>query len=281
MPLWVPPPGFAEFQTNLTTPVLNAVGTTVTAGGTAHVKNTTYATLISSLNFDVYGITIMFSNVFTTATATSILVDIAVGAAAAESVIIPNLIAGSATEFTSSAKPGGQKYYFPLYIPSGARLSATAQALIVSDTVQVAVFCHGAPRNPGVWTGTRVTDYGTNAGTSKGTDVACGLSAAEGTYTQLVASTSEAHDYMAFGVGGAADTTFQPGVVFLDVGVGAATEATLVQNLPFSTSSAEDVSMPFPFSSWVPVANAQRIAARLSTDNASAQSYDVAAYGVS
>lgn len=280
MTLWVPPVGFMSRETNMTTPSA-AWGTLVTAGGSSHAKNTTYAQIIASTAFDAYGILIMFSAVNSAGNATSMLVDIAIGAAASETVIIPNLNAGYANVISASGGDvPGQQYFFPIKIPAGSRLSATSQALIVSDTCRVAVWLYGDPTGP-VWAGTQVVDYGTNTAASKGVDVVAGLSAAEGSWTEIVASTTQDHAFIAAGCGGAADTTVLAAIAHLDLGIGAATETAIVENLPFITHASEGIVYPTPHYAQHLVASGTRLAARISIDNASAQSYDCIMYGVS
>jgi hypothetical protein len=276
--LWVPPASFEAMETNLTTPAGN-FGTLVTASATPHSKNTTYTELIASTAFDAYGILIMLANTFVAATDTSMLVDIAIGAAASETVIIPNLNGGFAGDITV-LNVGGQKYWFPLRIPQGSRVSATAQAAVVSDDVRVSIWLYGKPLRP-VWAGTQVVDYGTNMATSKGVSVAMGVSGAEGSWTQIVASTSQAHSYLAAGIACAADTTVAAGTGFLDIGKGAATERSIVENLPYGLSTNEALSYFFPFSAWAQVAPGERLAARASYTSASAGSIDCCLYGVS
>lgn len=275
MGLWVPPVSFDYYESNVTTPT---TGTSVTAGGTAHVKNTTYTTLIASTAQDAYAIEIKFSDVSTAVTDTSMLVDIAIGAAASETVIIPNLNAGYAGG-QQALNEGGQFYWFPLYIPSGSRISATAQAAIISDTVLVTVRLWGQPSSP-VWAGSEVIDYGTVGASSKGTDVAAGTSGAEGTFTQIVASTTRSHYYIAAGMGCAADTTVQTNGGLIDVGVGAATEDPILEDYPFRASTNEDITHR-PIGTFVQVPSASRLTARISAQSATAQSYDVILYGVS
>jgi hypothetical protein len=276
MGLWVPPVSWDAYQSNVTTPT---TGTSVTAGGTAHVKNTTYTTLIASTNFDAYAIEIKFSDVGTVvATDSSMLVDIAIGAAASETVIIPNLVAGAAAA-QATIVPGGQHYWFPLYIPTGSRISATAQAVIVSDTVLTTVRLWGDPSSP-IWAGSEVIDYGTNAAASQGTAVAAGVSGAEGTFTQITASTTRTHYYVAAGISNAGDVTSQQGGGVLDIGVGAATEDPIAEDYWFTTTANEDIShKPIGIAAQIP--SATRLTARISQGSATAQNWDVILYGVS
>lgn len=275
MGLWVPPVSWDGYESNVTTP---ALGTVVIAGGTAHTKNTTYTTLIASTSFDAYAIEIKMSDVTQVATDTSQLVDIAIGAAASETVIIPNLNAGYALG-QNGINQGGQHYWFPLYIPSGSRLSATSQAAIISDTVAVTVRLWGNPSSP-VWAGSEVIDYGTNLATSTGTNVAAGTSSAEGAWTQITASSTRTHNYIAAGVGGAADTTSQSTMALVDIGVGSATEDPIAEDFFVHMSASEDVTHR-PIGLFAQIPASTRLAARVSSSAVSAQSFDVILYGVS
>jgi hypothetical protein len=275
--LWVPPAPFTAMETNATTPA-SPQGTLVTASSTIHTKNTTYTQLIASTAFDAYGILVMFADAAVSGTATSILVDIAIGAAASETVIIPNLNAGYAQ--VSIGGSGGQKYWFPIRIPQGSRISATAQSLVASKTIRTIVTLLGRPLRP-VWAGSQVIDYGTDLSLSKGVDVACGLSAAEGTWTQIVASTTQHHQCFAVGIGDAADVTVVASNNLIDIGVGAATETVIAGDQPFGSGSNETLFYWAPISVWTPVPSGERLTARISSHQASAQSYDVQLYGVS
>ena len=279
MTVWVPPVSFDAMETNLVNPA-TPFGTLVSSHATtAHTKNATYTELIASTAFETYGILIYFSDVGgTNLAASSMLVDLAIGGASSESVIISNLNAGYAS--AQKAQRGGQKYWFPLRIPAGSRLSATAQSLIVADDVRMAVWLFGKPNRP-VWAGDSVVTYGADTSLSQGVIVATGASGAEGTYTQIVASTTRAHPYLAAGVGCAADTSVIDGTYYLDIGSGSATEANLLLNQVLVTDSSEALSHYFPISCYAHVASGVRLATRISQVSGVAQSLDVILYGVS
>jgi len=274
MGLWVPPVTWDAYESNIATPV---IGTTVTAGGTANTKNTTYTELLASTSFDAYAVEIMFSNVATDGANTSMLVDIAIGAAASETVIIPNLNAGAAIGH-NSVTLGGQRYWFPLYIPAGSRLSATAAAAIASDTASVTVRLWGNPSSP-VWAGTEVIDYGTTGASSKGTPVTPGNSGAEGAWTQIVASTTRNHYYLAAGVGNNERTSVQDSIALLDVGVGAATEDPIMEDYRISAGVNEQFMQDL-IGIFVQVPAASRLTARISQAQSAGGSYDVILYGI-
>jgi hypothetical protein len=275
----MPPAPFMAYESNITVPA-TPLGTAVTASATPHSKNTTYTQLIASTSFDAYAIQVMISDTFSSATNTSTLVDIAIGAAASESVIIPNLNAGYAQVSGGDERQGAQKYWFPLYIPAGSRLSATAQSAVASKAPRVCVWLFGEPLRP-TWAGQIVTDYGTNLATSRGATVTCGVSAAEGSWAQITAATSKAHAFMAAGVSCDGDASVLSDVGLLDIGVGAATEQTIMEHLPFGLNTAEAMSTPFPFCCYAQVASGDRLAARASVINSGAQNIDVILYGLS
>lgn len=280
-----PPAVFTAYTSNITNPGPTTPGTLVTAGGSANTKNTTYAQLIASTSFDAYFVQVNISNNNATNNANQgMLVDIAIGAASSETVIIPNLNAsgaGNRTISTGLSAQGGQKYNFPLYIPSGSRISATAAGATASDTCYVIIRLWGDPTRP-VWAGHQVTDYGTVSASSRGTLVAAGLSAAEGSWTEIVASTGTHCYYLAAGTGYGADASNQASSNFLDVGVGAATETELqaLSNMPFYGDSSERHGGD-PMGAYVDIPSGTRLVARCSSQQASAQSYDVILYGVS
>jgi hypothetical protein len=178
-------PSFESCTTNITTPATS--GTSVAAGALAHNKNTTYTELISSLGFDAYWVEILVGNVFTNATDTGLLLDIATGTAGNETVIIPNLNCGHAAAWSTSGM-GGQRYAFPLFIPSGSRISATAQAVVGGDTVDVGIWLYGGATAPD-FIGTSVTAYGVDLASSQGTVITAG-NGSEGAWGQITAATS-------------------------------------------------------------------------------------------
>jgi len=278
--LLVPPVSFNAMESNLATPAAT-MGTLVAADALAHTKNATYTELIASTAFDTCMVMLMMSDVGGTNTVvSSMLVDIAIGAAAAETVVIPNLNAGYAAIASAGGVSAGQRYLFPLRIPAGSRLSATAQAAVAGDDVRVAVWLYGKPSSP-VWVGETVTAYGADLAASQGVVVASGTSGSEGAWTQIVASTTRAHRWLSAGVGGAGDGSLVNSHHYLDIGVGAATEQAIVTELPFSMGDVERITCHVPHFIQRQIPAGERLAARVSQNTATAQSADVILYGVS
>lgn len=204
--LLIPPCGLGAIETNVTntTNETAAFSTSVTAGTTLG-KNATYTTLIATTSYASYGIMVQLAGLQTTASTNQrCLVDIALGAASSEVVIIPNLTCGNVSDY-GAASNNGVSYFFPIYIPSGVRVSATAAASTDSDVVNIAVRLFQHPCGPGGWFGSRVTAYGADTANVRGTSHTGGTNA-YGTGTTL-ASTTAPIRYMQLGVDMLSDTT--------------------------------------------------------------------------
>lgn len=231
--LWSPPQTLpAKVEASLTS--TSSEGTTVTASASTHTKGN-YAQLISSTARDSYGITVLVNNVGTASVNSRMLVDIAIGAAASEVVLIPNLLAGNAAPW-ANVMGGGVLYHFPVFIPSGTRISARCQALISADTCAVYCWLHSYPTTAGGWVGQRVTAYGPNTSTSSGVAHTPGSSSAYATATQITASTTNPIRYMQVGIDTGTDTTAVNMRGMFRVGLGA-TPNYIVSSIPFAEST--------------------------------------------
>lgn len=162
----------------------SSLGTTITAPGSNNTKGS-YSQLIATAPFDVGGM--LVSGYFSHASGTVHgLADIAIGAAASEQVLLPNLL----FHRTSSSGKPTPPVLFPCSIPAGSRIAARYQASSGSGSIlQLAATLLPAggayPIRSGV-----CTVHGAVTATSKGTQVDPGGSAnTKGAYAQLVAST--------------------------------------------------------------------------------------------
>lgn len=105
------------------------LGTSVDPGGTANTKGV-YSQITSSTVADIAGIFVTFDAQNTSSgssNASTSLIDIAVGGAGSEIVIVPNILlsvfaGGSATQF------GAAMPYMPIQIPAGSRLAVRSQS---------------------------------------------------------------------------------------------------------------------------------------------------------
>jgi hypothetical protein len=184
-----------------------------------HVKTSTWTQMIAATSFDatLVIITVAGNNVANTDSST--LLDIGIGAAASETAIIPDLCAGWVA--SGNVTPGARHYIFPLYVPSGSRISARTQSVRVTGSVTVFVELFGGPRNPDAWWyGQQVTAYGANAANSAGTKFTPGDTGAEGTGVTVGTTTSD-HECLVLGVQGHPDdASWAARGYHFDVGIG-------------------------------------------------------------
>jgi len=245
--LWHPRQGGVRYEHNFGTVGSLTPGTSVTTGAAAATKGTPVE-LIASTNFDAFWIRITAGNYGASATTARGCLDILVGAAT-EEVLIPNLLMGFCGS-TGGANPGLKTWEFPLYIPAGTRIAAQVAGDRTSTAMRVGVQLYGGGDYPAWRVGQRVTTYGIGT-VPAATDFTPGASAAEGAWAAITASTTEDH----FCVVPSAqpptgDTTLTASALFLDIGIGAATEellfgdSTQQQSYIFSLDGAELVGGP-------------------------------------
>lgn len=104
----------------------NSRGTEITANAVANTKGA-YAQLSASISKAFRGFYVLGSTASTLATAGH-LIDIAVGAAASEQVIVPNIYVKS----IASTTPCKIMVHCPIQIPAGTRVSARSQSNVAS-----------------------------------------------------------------------------------------------------------------------------------------------------
>lgn len=222
-------------------------GATVTASAsTAHTLGS-YAEVTASTPYDAWGVTVTISNIGTAAsTNTRSLVNIAVGAASSEVVIIPNLICGQAGAW-NSASIGPVIYHFPILVLAGSRIAANFQSLALSDTASVNVWLH-QHRIPGKWYGQRVTAYGISTAASNGTSHTHGNNA-YATTTQLTASTDNPIKYLQLGVDLQTQTAGATKRGLIRIAAGSSTNY-IVSGLPFRESTTLE-TMDFAHANFI------------------------------
>lgn len=269
--LWVPQKGILQVQHNLGNVGATTLGASCTTGGAAATKGTPVE-LIASTSFDAYWIKVIASAYGLAATTAQGCLDILVGAAT-EEILIPDLLMGFCGASGTVLGAGPKVWEFPLYIPAGTRIAAQVAGDRVSTAMRVAVVLYGGSGYPPFRVGRKVTTYGITT-VPAGTDVAAGYSGAEGAWVQIAASTSEAHFAFCPSFHPTdGDTTLTPVKnVFMDLGVGAATEELMLgaqQSYVFRYESGE--LCEGPFNSWPTfqdVPSGTRLVARLSMSGA-------------
>jgi hypothetical protein len=272
---WIDRPWMSSDLVKVDQPITASAPTNVftTASGTPHTKGA-YSDLIASTSGACTMIRLDMYSTATAAADTGNLVDIATGTAGNEVVIAADLNAGYAPPLVSQHLV----YWLPIAVPSGTRLSARSQATIASDTVSIQIATFNGTNK----TVTAIDTIGTVSASSRGTNVVAGIGDAEGNWTTITASTANAYTGLLWSIGGASDTTVLGANGLLDIAQGAAaSEVAIVSNVAFSSDSSENIyqQIPLPVNS-VSIAAGVRLAARIQSSAAGAQSFDVTLYGL-
>ena len=124
-------PSNGTIETEATAPSGSSQLISVTSSGTAHTKGS-YAEIVATTTFTYEGF-ILHINTETT-TQVRAMFDIAVGAAASEVVIFPNLLLS-----TNPSRPFGYSLYIPLRVAQGERVSVRFQSSSSSQVLKVGI----------------------------------------------------------------------------------------------------------------------------------------------
>jgi len=240
--LWVPPSArdFGAIDGNVigTRPV-GAFGTSVIPGA-SNTKAATWTTLVASTAFDSFFMVINFNSNSSSAAIRNTLCDIGLGAALSERVLIPDLLFAGADSYVVT---GGVWYVFPLFVPSGSRISARAQVNNATPgTFRCAIWLYGRPRDMRMIRFGEIVDAsGITASSSSGTAVTPGTTG-EGAWTSLGSATGT-YWWWQFGFG-CGDTTMSAVAYHADFAVGDASNKDIViDDSLIITSAAEAVSV--------------------------------------
>lgn len=194
------------------------------------------------------------------------LIDIAVGPANQEEVILANFPFGSG----SASLPG--RAYIPLKIPGGSRVAARCQASSAANTVEIIMqFVRGDYAR--ALSFERATTYGADTSDSGGTSVDPGGSAnGEGTWTTISASIENRIRYAIACYGNARNNTI--GVnsrALFDFGFGpVGSEQLLVEGLIIQADTAADRYTPLYDQLMIDVPAGERLVARQQNNNTDA-----------
>jgi hypothetical protein len=253
------------------------LGISVTTGASASTKGSPVE-IIASTPFDAYMIHVSATEYSLGATNSQACLDILVGAAT-EEILIPDLLVGGSS---LDHLGGGREYMFPLYIPSGTRIAAQVAGQRTSTAMKIVVGIWGGHGSPPFRVGRKVTTYGISTVPS-GTTVVPGASGAEGSWTEIVASTSEDHFALMPGFQSGDDTTKNTLNFFVDVGEGAATEEEIAQTYIFATDPSEVDYGPTPvFPTFIDIPSGTRLVMRASCNGVlDAGNYNGVIHGVS
>jgi hypothetical protein len=263
--------GTTLWQHNLSaTPSLTQWGTRLTASGTPHAKGS-WATFATA-TYDVYGFWLGVNGVATSATRTDAMIDIGFGTSGSpENIIVPEYLCG----WRSTPNLGPLMQWFPIFIPKGAIIQGRIQALIASDTADVAIWLNGGTSAmPGpLFSGCDA--YGTATASSIGTSHTPGNTGAESTDASIGSTTTKNYGAVAIGLGGTLAQTTQTNIAYhweLTI------SGTTVAEWFGETHTTEAIAGPFPptpFYCNIPIGTQLQVQAEAS---GTAQAQDVAFY---
>jgi hypothetical protein len=207
-------------------------------------------------------------------TDTATIMDIAIGGAGSETIVVPDLMIGFRTL---------KGLTFPLHVPAGATVRArlaSAQASAGGATYSLDVY--GGEPDVGLSVPGRITAYGTVPASSGGTTITPSATAnTKSSWTQLTAATTAPIHALMVLVQGVSDT--MTGSYYkVDIAVGGSGSETIViaDHLLQITSVEEMTAYTpefYPLSLNIPAG--VRLAARCSAITASSSALEVAVYG--
>jgi hypothetical protein len=247
-----------SYQTAPTTAGPTAV--TVTASGSTNTKGI-YATAMASATAtsNFLALSLIFAG-----SVARYLLDVAIGAAASEVVVIPNLV----LDRTSATNGFGdnQMIVFPLAVASGARIACRVASSAGSATQAVVVTIAASGDVVGIGS---FVNYGATTADSGGIAVDPGaVIDTKGAYSQLTASTSAVAQWMHITVTQSGNTTPAVGAFWsIDIATGAAaSEVVLIPSLIVGANASQQV--PKSLGGFLTyIATSTRIAARASCSN--------------
>jgi hypothetical protein len=254
----------------------SSVGTLVTPSGSSNTKGS-WAELSAATGQDADGF-MLFIHPGDVGIA-DFLVDIGIGAAASEVVILPDFL------FTSGgADSGAARVFIPIPIPAGSRVAARCQS---TDTAAASVRVGVALINGGLAKTLRrsvATTYGADTSDSGGTAVDPGASTnTKGSWAQLAAALTFGFDQCVVCFGQRNNAANASQNQLFDLGLGAAaSEVVLIGDLYYRVQASEDIN---PKATWLPVGAkaGQRLSARAqsSSNDATDRVVDVVVIGFS
>lgn len=259
--LYIPNKGILRTQTNLSSVGSTTPGTAFTPsvgskGGTVE--------LITSTSFDVFGVRLSFHSYNTGSAARRCAADLLLGAAT-EEIAIADILCG----FTPGLSVGmGKTYLFPLYIPASTRVAIRGQGDSAS-AMRVSIMLYGGHCVPWWQPFQKCDTYGGTV--PDGVAVTEGTNGAEGSWTQITASTTRDHKAIVPSFSANNDISVQTANHSFDVGIGAATEEQIGGPLYFDSNSGEYESGFWPcWPIFHDIPSGTRLVARCSTSSVTA-----------
>ena len=206
---------------------------------TAHTKNATYTELIAATAYDYHWLEI---NAGLASYSQQVLLDIAVGAASSEQVILANLqYHGS----QSSIQPKGGNYLFPIFVKAGSRISATCQSDSgTQGNTAIAITGHiNSPIGGGGGSGSFVETIGAVTASSIGTTVTPSTTAHTKGALQEIGTFTYGVRWLIVSAGVAGSGSYSDQSLLVDLYVGATSGAAqpFAENIFFCGAASGDL----------------------------------------
>ena len=213
--------------------------TTVAASATVNTLGN-WVQMFPTTPFPASNIVLFIGNsgIFASGANSQTLFDIGVGLSGAEQAIVQDVAIGGAAQFAT--------WHFPLIVPSGSRVSMRLRSVTANKACLFGMMLWGG--GSGVESGHRATTYGAVTATSRGTVLATPATAnTKSAWTAVSAATTSPMRWMSVGLAAPNTATSAAANGLMDIGVGAAgVEAVLIADIPYRTSTAEDILAAWP-----------------------------------
>lgn len=237
------------------------VTSAVTFDGSAHTMGS-YAEVIAATTFDVGFVAVLPYDSNTAATDTHALLDLAVGGAGSEEVVVSSIYAGHASVQQTYAFPVW--YEFPLFIRSGSRVAIRGQGAVGGDSMTVCVALFPYEGSEGRAPASKIVTIGDNRAASGG--VSCTADKAnpqKNSWTEITSATSEPLIGFTVCIGPGSTTTIATQKLSIDIGYGpSGSEAVIGADLLAYTGTNEEVFVPRSTLVWSEIPAGTRLTAR-------------------
>lgn len=281
MPLW-PLPTAAPQASHPMVTTASAWSVNVPTGGTAHTMGA-WTELVASTAIDADLLRLRFGGHYSGGAASPALMDIGVGAAGSEVVILPTIDVGGSDVH--------HHLLFPVAVPAGSRIAARAQGLRTAVNIATTVALFGEmPMWGGQATSKAWTAYGVSAAASGGTQVQPNATANTwGSWTEIATTTADHDWWMVTANTGESDTTVRLVTNLIQVAAApdaaaasacAANGTLLMETNQLGNSTNElqqQAELPLP--RYAPVPSGTKLWARLQTSHATDNDLYVSIYG--
>lgn len=272
---WAAPGGIGDFRAPAAVASTSG-GTPVVTGGSAHTKGS-WTEIVASTPMNADMVVVVIRG----ASGADTLTDFAIGAAGSETVIFPNLYAGSgATPSLGHAAI----YTIPVGIPAGTRISARSQGHATGQSLKVDLYLmNGGVAFPAA--GGAVVTYGANTADSGGVLIDPGASAnTKGAYSEITSATSGPLKALIVAFPLVGDGSATAADYLVDVAIGAAgSEVAIIKDFHFASHNVGNAHYPMTTPTFpVAIPSGTRISVRAQCSITGAdRDFDAIVYGVS